>query len=951
MGDKGTDTTTMTTGPAPAAMDAYNRLLERAARVAEQPYAPYGGELTAPVNAQQNLGVSNINQYAGWGMPYFGQAAGFAQELGQGPSAEDLAKYQNPYTQQVVDATMRTFDLQNRQQQQGVLGNAAAQGALGGDRVGVAQAQLAGQQTAAQAPVIAGLYSRGYDQALNAWQQGRGQAAGALGSIGTAGTQAGLAGAGAQFGAGSALQANEQARLDALYRQFQQAQGFPYQQTQWLAGLQTGVGSQMGGTSQTTAPAPNPWAQVAGPALMAAGMFLRRGGRVAGFADGGDVGAVPYGGVGFIPGVGIVRGRGAPEPPRSPAQAQQGSPVRDALAFANSLQKNRSGVGAPMDIRYDAGITPGLGEIMPSVSSAWGGFGGSPLYRRGGAVRGFADGGAPDDLEFAPDTMQDVLLPRPVRTVSYGMGDISPSFEERWAPAREAVGVGDFDPQGMNNTSAYAPIEPGVASPSGFPGAEPGFAVPLPQARPDGILTQAGVGPGEGWIPAPREGLQVTPGLERDFYVQPNVAAAPATSTSEPERKGFGLGLLPSELRLPLMTAGLAMMASRSPHLGVAIGEGGLAGVGAYSQQQKQREEKAFKEKQLGLTEARLDNETRRLDQAAKQAMERLALETRRTVATESRLDAENWKPTGTFTKEGYPVLYNSKTGTTKNAITGEPIAPGTEIVSAKIAGTPIPEAARGLHGEEFLKHLPPGEDLLVKGIAEYAVDPKTLSSRGGHREDMLKKTLQYDPNFDQKRYNETYNAVNRFSTGKQGDTVRSFNVGIAHLVTLEQLVGALNNRDINAFNRIANFVQTELGYPAPTNFEAARDVVANEILKAIIGSGTMALQDREEAQKRISSARSPDQLMGVMSTYKELMAGQIRGLKKQYEDATGLKNFDRKLMPETLRQMKLREETRGETTVGPQSSDSQNARALKWANENPNDPRAAAIKKRLGVP
>src|SRR4029077_3395058 len=128
---------------------------------------------------------------------------------------------------------------------------------------------------------IAGLYNQSYNQGVGTaqqQQQNMANAAYSLGNLGVAGQNAGLAGATAQFGAGTAQQQNEQQRLNALYQQFQMQQAFPYQQAQWLAGLQTGVGSQMGGTSTTTAPPPNSTAQMAGLGIAGIGAIGQAGG-------------------------------------------------------------------------------------------------------------------------------------------------------------------------------------------------------------------------------------------------------------------------------------------------------------------------------------------------------------------------------------------------------------------------------------------------------------------------------------------------------------------------------------------------------------------------------------------------------------------------------------------------------------------------------------------------
>lgn len=143
------------------------------------------------------------------------------------------------------------------------------------------------------------------------------------------------------------------------------------------------------------------------------------------------------------------------------------------------------------------------------------------------------------------------------------------------------------------------------------------------------------------------------------------------------------------------------------------------------------------------------------------------------------------------------------------------------------------------------------------------------------------------------------------FSTGKQGDMLRSFNVSISHLNTLDNLVDALGNGDVKLINKASNTFKEQFGQAAPANFNAAKSIVGDEIIKAIIGGGG-ALADRENAQNQIDRAESPQQLKGVIKTYKELMGGQLKGLKKQYEDTTGRKDFDDRLSPETKQELGL---------------------------------------------
>lgn len=139
--------------------------------------------------------------------------------------------------------------------------------------------------------------------------------------------------------------------------------------------------------------------------------------------------------------------------------------------------------------------------------------------------------------------------------------------------------------------------------------------------------------------------------------------------------------------------------------------------------------------------------------------------------------------------------------------------------------------------------------------------------------------------------------AVREFSTGRLGNSVRSFNVLQSHLDTMGSMADALNNGDAQMFNKLSNTLAAQTGRAAPTNFEAVKHIVGDEIVKAVTGSAG-ALGDREAAAKTIASANSPAQLRGVIDTYKELARGQLTGLRQQYQASTGRDDFDKFLSP-----------------------------------------------------
>jgi hypothetical protein len=156
--------------------------------------------------------------------------------------------------------------------------------------------------------------------------------------------------------------------------------------------------------------------------------------------------------------------------------------------------------------------------------------------------------------------------------------------------------------------------------------------------------------------------------------------------------------------------------------------------------------------------------------------------------------------------------------------------------------------------GDDFLTTLPAADRNFVKKLANYEIDPKTLSTRGGEREKYLKLASQFDPSFDQKEYNTRYSAINRFATGPQGNTVRSLNVAIEHMDTARRLGAALENSDTPAFNKMAQLIAEQTGKAAPTNFDSVKEILADEVVKGVIG-GAGALEDRAPLWPRRSSA------------------------------------------------------------------------------------------------
>ena len=236
---------------------------------------------------------------------------------------------------------------------------------------------MAGQQSLAEAPVIAGLENTGYQTALaTAQQQQQMQQAAAAGlsSVGSTAlgaqeaqawlnSQAGYAQANlgqqalsqtlqvanAEMGAGALQQGQTQAELNAPYEQQLAQQAYPFQTTQWLANIAEGIGSGAGGSSSTTSPGPSGISQAAGlgtAGLGAAALFglLKDGGAVQKRAPGGGIMAAMMGGNGTA----SPFGNGSAASSVSPGTPPSGNGINSIVSVVpNSPSQPGHGSGPP----------------------------------------------------------------------------------------------------------------------------------------------------------------------------------------------------------------------------------------------------------------------------------------------------------------------------------------------------------------------------------------------------------------------------------------------------------------------------------------------------------------------------------------------------------------------------------------------------------------------------
>jgi hypothetical protein len=222
----------------------------------------------------------------------------------------------------------------------------------------------------------------------------------------------------------------------------------------------------------------------------------------------------------------------------------------------------------------------------------------------------------------------------------------------------------------------------------------------------------------------------------------------------------------------------------------------------------------------------------------------------------------------------------------------------------------------------EFLSTRPPAAQGLIKGIANYDIDPRTALARlpAAARANILSDVAQYRPDWNQQNYPASQAALTKFTSGKESAGIRSFNVGLEHLDQLHELGTALKNGNIQAVNEISNKITTWTGGAAPTNFNALKAIVGAEIVKAIVGAGGTG-EERAAAAASVASKNSPEQLAGVIETYKKAMGAQLGGLSRTYETGTFRKDFKKFLSPAAQKAYDAHQKEVAQQQSDPQSA------------------------------
>ncbi len=145
----------------------------------------------------------------------------------------------------------------------------------------------------------------------------------------------------------------------------------------------------------------------------------------------------------------------------------------------------------------------------------------------------------------------------------------------------------------------------------------------------------------------------------------------------------------------------------------------------------------------------------------------------------------------------------------------------------------------------------------------------------------LMKRVSEINPDYDATTYGAKVAAAKGFTSGQQGNALRSISTADDHLAQLDSLGDALNNGNIKILNSIGNAFGVQTGAAPAQVFNAVKNVVGQEVVKAIVAGGGSA-GERDEAAKAFATDSSPAQLKQTIAAYRSVMGAQKSNLLEQ---------------------------------------------------------------------
>lgn len=242
------------------------------------------------------------------------------------------------------------------------------------------------------------------------------------------------------------------------------------------------------------------------------------------------------------------------------------------------------------------------------------------------------------------------------------------------------------------------------------------------------------------------------------------------------------------------------------------------------------------------------------------------------------------------------PTLDAEIAQTQKNLAAGTPFAGGQAANPLPPSMPDSPMSVRdamtaGLHGDDFLKVLPPAVASQVKMLAQGKMQvPAGASLRNPQINQLIQLAAQYDPTFDAVDYQTRYKTAQDFAPqGKSGQNITALNTAMGHLAGLQEAMSKLNNFGGagTPLNAPINAIEQYFGDPRQTDVAMHANAVAGELAKVFRSTG-MSEADINSWKSQLGQNLSPEQQAQVIKSGIDLMNSRLEAIGDAYTRGMG---------------------------------------------------------------
>ena len=222
----------------------------------------------------------------------------------------------------------------------------------------------------------------------------------------------------------------------------------------------------------------------------------------------------------------------------------------------------------------------------------------------------------------------------------------------------------------------------------------------------------------------------------------------------------------------------------------------------------------------------------------------------------------------------GYPL--NKKEREIQDSYLGVSQAGTTSIPEGL---SPLPRGADETTKQTFLSNFSPEKQEIIKGISDYTLDATKTSSlfRSNERQTMIGLAKMYNPDFDMKSFIAAQQYQN--PNTKVGQNIVSLNTLVGHIRYLKSAIDNLKASGQPLENAVILTARNILGDPTITNYDQAKEVVDNELQRALTGVGvTQEGMVRQGAvlPRRRFGAQQADQYITALAHILDVRLGAL---------------------------------------------------------------------------